>query len=140
MSKIHRQVIQQVMKTGFYEKSEFQKLVKSIQDKEQNSETMENLLLEINDQLKLYHMRIQTIVHPKTKLQYYGLINQVEDEISKLATHYDANELNYFKIIVSTITNSFLVGKYCTCRRRRYSSCWSRYFQSQGKINEWNQV
>jgi hypothetical protein len=118
MTEIHRGLLQHIMKVGSIGQTEFQTLLTSLKNDgevETKDSTIEDFLASINSNIGQFDMRIQTIVHPKNKKTYSGLINQADDEISKLATQFTPHELVLFKKIVCEV-NLILVGT--DCRKR----------------------
>lgn len=65
-----------------------------------DDQTLDDYINTINNSLQKVHLKIQVVVHPKTRTVYYGIINEVDDDISKLATNFSPKEIAYFKKIV----------------------------------------
>ncbi|KAI8893028.1 Nse1 non-SMC component of SMC5-6 complex-domain-containing protein [Globomyces pollinis-pini] len=84
-------------------KQEFSKLVLS--NSEGNQDFLSFIRI-INDQLNLVDLQLRNSIHPITGIVYLVFVNRNSDEISKLATHYNANEINYFRLIVNTVVES----------------------------------
>eukprot|EP01080_Neovahlkampfia_damariscottae_P001755 gene1755-524_t len=97
------------MKNGYLEKTELEELLSSFK-RTNNVETTDRSIDEyigtINESLSDFHFRIQVLVHPKTNKTFFGMINQVDDDISQLATNFTSNELLFFKAILAEIVQA----------------------------------
>lgn len=103
MNSVHQTLLQIFMKKGFLEKKDLEEKAKEL-SKEYNLEIekkIDDAIATINRNIEEFNFKIQVLVHPKTRVVYFGIINEVDDEISKLATNLSPNELAFFKRIVN---------------------------------------
>ncbi len=89
------------MERGYCEKQTAENFIK--QELKQNRTSMDQLIAPINDALEMFHFRLQIIRHPKTRVDFVGICNEVgDDDISLRATNYDIHEIVFIKKIVCT--------------------------------------
>src|SRR5690348_14928191 len=104
MNKIHQSIVQYTMKNGFIEKKSLEDMIEGFKetykDDIQRGATVDDYLSTINKNLAEFHFKIQVLIHPKTNKTYFGWINEVDDEVSKLTTKYTQTEISFFKKIV----------------------------------------
>lgn len=101
------------MKKGFLEKIELEKKAKELKEEYrlEIEKKIDDFVATINKNIEEFNYKIQVLVHPKTRVVYFGIINEVDDEISKLATNFTPNELVYFKKILENIQSLEDEGK-----------------------------
>jgi len=129
MTETHRHLLQLLMAKRFIEEQELTDKLReyksehSYEDlknfKRQNpqlgpipkDDKLEEFIGTINSALSIVHMRITRAKHPKSKAILYTIVNELDDEISKLSTRFSADELGYFKIIVEALAESNELGR-----------------------------
>ncbi len=107
-SKFHKLMLQQLIKKKYVTESEYKKLISNIKEIfpeiEPDSEEIDDINKVINEEITPFHIKVQYLIHPKTKERFYGIINEIgskEDEISKMSTTFNVHELQYFKNLVT---------------------------------------
>ncbi len=100
----HRHVLQFFMKEGYVEKKRYNQILSEYKKKHryEGDESGDQFIHTINSNLEPLHLAIKVLPsHPRTKETFFGLVNEKDDDISKLATTYTAHEIAYFKKIVT---------------------------------------
>jgi hypothetical protein len=108
-TETHRHLLQFLMKSGYVEQKKINQILNEYKKKHKydgRDATHDDFIRTINQKIENLHLAIKVLKHPRTKESYFGLINEQDDEISKLATTYTAQEIAYFKKIVCGL-NSF---------------------------------
>ncbi|EFC48911.1 non-SMC element 1 [Naegleria gruberi] len=117
MTEVHRHILQMMMAHKFMAEDELTRKLEDFKNNFQYETLVQNnseerfdidlseFITTINSALNFMDMKIVREQHPKTKKILYTLINQTEDEISKLATRYSIDELELFKSICEAIAN-----------------------------------
>ncbi|KAF0975815.1 hypothetical protein FDP41_005142 [Naegleria fowleri] len=73
--------------------------------------TLEEFIGTINRALSLLHFKIVKTKHPKTRKILYTIINELDDEISKLSTRFSPDELTFFKTLIEALADEQDISK-----------------------------
>jgi hypothetical protein len=107
MLTFYKIILQNFFKKKWITDKEYKEMIENIKtifkEIEVPTESIDEINTEINNEIQFVHMKIQYLIHPKTKQKYFGIINEVgskEDEVSKLSTQYSQPEIIFFKLLV----------------------------------------
>ncbi|KAG2386629.1 hypothetical protein C9374_002373 [Naegleria lovaniensis] len=77
----------------------------------QYDKSLEEFIGTINRALSLLHLKVVKTKHPKTRKILYTIINELDDEISKLSTRFSPDELTFFKTLVEALADEQDISK-----------------------------
>ncbi|KAL9654376.1 hypothetical protein ABK040_010403 [Willaertia magna] len=112
LTDTHRHLMQFMMSRRFVEERELKQKLEEYKQQHQYSEVLqqqkkviprdnqlEDFINSLNQCLSFMHFRIHKSKH--NDKVFYTVINELDDDVSKLATRFSIDELQYFKTIVS---------------------------------------
>ena len=119
MTEVHRHLLQFIMKELYMTKDELQEQLDLFKQhheydrvqaalRQQNQsysrdESLADFIKTINGAISFMHFTIKNYRHPKKSVVYYGLANELDDEISKQATEFNPHEITLFRKILELI-------------------------------------
>ncbi|KAL0477603.1 non-structural maintenance of chromosomes element 1 [Acrasis kona] len=109
MTETHRHLLQFIMKEGYLSKKKLNDTLDNykVQHEYKGRDRVdEDFTRTINNAIGPMHLAIKAMVHPRSKDIYFAIINEQDDEISKLATQYNAHEVQLFKQILNAIVEN----------------------------------
>ncbi|KAJ8766835.1 hypothetical protein K2173_008389 [Erythroxylum novogranatense] len=101
----HHTLIQALMSRGPLNEVEFRRIFAGVlgNDQDANDQNFNNFLLRINKKLSYVQMELRCCRNQNDSQVFYGLVNTVSDEQSKLGTKYSVPQITFFKGIIEAI-------------------------------------
>lgn len=109
MTDVHRLFLQAFMSRGILNGKEVRSLYQSVCQQcgiEFDIQKLAEFTLHINSNIKPYHMEIKKGIDENDGTNFYCLINLQENDVSRMATHYNQSELEFFKKVIDDIVCS----------------------------------
>lgn len=101
-----QKAVQFMMARGCVKSDEFESLLEQLRPDSTSQLTGEKILQavqHINSRLKKFNMMLRETVDEKTLEKFYVLISTVDNDISRAASHHNLKELEYFRLIYSSL-------------------------------------
>ncbi|KAJ7964867.1 Non-structural maintenance of chromosomes element 1-like [Quillaja saponaria] len=101
----HQTIIQALLSRGPLKENEFHSIFKGVTGKTPGTDQklFKDFLLKINKALSFIHFELRGCRHQYDGQIYYGVVNNVSDEQSKLGTKYSVPQIAFYKAIIEAI-------------------------------------
>lgn len=99
----HHTLIQALLSRGPLKKNEFYSILAQVLGKSPDQRVFNQYLLDINEKLAYVQFELRACRNQYDENVYYGVVNNVADEQSKLGTKYSASQVAYYKGIIEAI-------------------------------------
>ncbi|KAL3529729.1 hypothetical protein ACH5RR_009051 [Cinchona calisaya] len=102
----HHTLIQALLSRGPLEESEFRSVFYKVTGKSPDHQVFNNYLSDINDELGYVQLDLRRCLNQYNGKAYYGVVNSVSDEQSKLGTKYTVPQIAFYKGIIEAIVHN----------------------------------
>lgn len=101
-----QKAVQFMMAKGCVKSDEFERLLEELRPESSSQITEEKILTaiqHINKKITRFNMMLRSTVDEKTLDKYYVLISTVDNDITRAASHHNAKEFEYFRLLFSNL-------------------------------------
>ncbi|CDP16766.1 unnamed protein product [Coffea canephora] len=103
LSSKHHTLIQALLSRGPLKESEFRSIFHRVTGKSPDHQVFNDYISDINDELSYVQLELRKCLNQYDGKAYYGVVNTVSDEHSKLGTKYSVPQIALYKGILEAI-------------------------------------
>ncbi|XP_071932957.1 uncharacterized protein [Coffea arabica] len=103
LSSKHHTLIQALLSRGPLKESEFRSIFHKVTGKSPDHQVFNDYISDINDELSYVQLELRKCLNQYDGKAYYGVVNTVSDEHSKLGTKYSVPQIALYKGILEAI-------------------------------------